>query len=284
MAIANFTAQADNSTDAAFRLWGKGLSDALTAVGVIKTGDTGQINWTTVTHPTVAGAYQGYEIRVLSTPSGFPVYIKIEFGCTSGSVNAPAIRVTVGSGSDGAGTINGSVASAVSISCLQSAVTYNCYVSGDTSRMSFGMFLTDTSNVGMTCAVGRRKDSAGNDLDYGVNITAAWLTGRSQQYLPKPSLGSAYPSAAMTSLQSLCPPSGTGSYNGDTGAFPVFFNLGAPENPDMGLCIYCVGDYATGAVVPVTMYGQTYNFITMGAGISPTANGNGNARVAVRYQ
>jgi len=58
-----------HGSDADFRVWGKELSDKLQALGgspsaLVKTADTGQINWVTVTRP---GARKdaGYEVYYL---------------------------------------------------------------------------------------------------------------------------------------------------------------------------------------------------------------------------
>jgi|GEM_PF-4234531 len=141
-----------------------------------------------------------------------------------------------------------------------------------------------TSGGSVHFSVGRRKDATGNDTDLGVNIVAGYNSGIQQQCLPKPTLGSAYPASPMNAVQCLCPPSGTASYSGDTGIFPVFVNLGAPENPDMGACIFCSGDFASASLVEVAMYGKTFRFITGGGNLNPTTNGNSLARVAMRYE
>jgi len=94
-------------TTAAFRTWGKQFSDALTAVGLAKTSDTGQIDWTTVTGPTI-NTYAGYEIRRLSDSidSTYPIFLKIEYGAGA-STSYCAMRISVGHASDGAGNLTG---------------------------------------------------------------------------------------------------------------------------------------------------------------------------------
>ncbi|MCB1713466.1 MAG: hypothetical protein KDH96_13660, partial [Candidatus Riesia sp.] len=79
MAISSFMAKPSSSTDALFRDWGSKLSAAIQAVGLVKTGDTGQINWSTVT---VGTGIRGYEIFRFndSLQATTPVFIKIEYG------------------------------------------------------------------------------------------------------------------------------------------------------------------------------------------------------------
>jgi hypothetical protein len=99
----------DNSTDAAFRAWGSDLSGKFAAAGLIKTGDSGQINWTTVPRP-ASSAFGGYEVWRFndSLQSAAPVFLKIEYGSSSNQ-GTPALRVTLGTGSNGAGTLTGLV-------------------------------------------------------------------------------------------------------------------------------------------------------------------------------
>lgn len=98
------------TTDAKFRTWGLACSTALQACGLVKTSDTGQINWVTVTKPVATNTKAGYEIYRFSDTlqATKPVFIRIDYG--SGAVasgNAPGTWITVGTSTDGAGTITG---------------------------------------------------------------------------------------------------------------------------------------------------------------------------------
>ena len=102
----------EHSSDATFRAWGSDLSARFAAAGLVQTADTGQINWVTVTRPTTL-TFAGYEIwrfdDALQATS--PVFIKVEYG-TANSTAVPAIRVTVSSATNGAGTSTGLFTSA----------------------------------------------------------------------------------------------------------------------------------------------------------------------------
>lgn len=92
----------DQTTDAAFRVWGSELSVKLAAVGMVQTADTGQINWTTVTRAAGSTA-AGYEIWRLSSSN---LFFKLEYG--SGNANtSPSLWLTAGTGSNGSGTLTG---------------------------------------------------------------------------------------------------------------------------------------------------------------------------------
>lgn len=107
MAKSQTTTTIAHSDDTTFRAWITELSGQLDAAGLATAGDTGQINLATATRPgTMAAA--GYQIRYLndSLHGSKPLYFKFEFG-TAGSANTPAIWITAGSGTNGAGTITG---------------------------------------------------------------------------------------------------------------------------------------------------------------------------------
>ena len=97
-----------HANDADFRAWGSNMSGAFDAmVKFPKAADSGQINWATVARP-AGNVAAGYEIRYLndSLNATAPLFVKIEYG-TDSTVTNPAIWITVGKGSNGAGTITG---------------------------------------------------------------------------------------------------------------------------------------------------------------------------------
>ncbi len=110
MTTATTFANAAITNDATFRAWGTVVSAAFASAGLVQTSDTGQINWTTVLKPTAAITLAGYEIwRFNDSLQGTaPIFLKISYYSgqnTSG--NSPALRVTVGTGSNGTGAITG---------------------------------------------------------------------------------------------------------------------------------------------------------------------------------
>ena len=121
----------DHTSDVAFRAWGSELSGKLSAVGMIQTADTGQINWSTVVRAgTTSDA--GYEIwRFDDTQqSTAPIYLKLLYG-TGATTSAPRLGYQVGSGTNGAGTINGQ----------NTAVTY-AYAGGTPAVVSKNSFIS----------------------------------------------------------------------------------------------------------------------------------------------
>lgn len=116
MTTASTNTPLDHSTDAAFRTWGLAMSTQFTSIGFLKTADTGQIDWTTVTRPGGTNTAAGYEIRVFADTlqSTKPIYVKIEYGNGS-ATSYPQVWVTVGVGSNGSGTLTGITTSRVTI-------------------------------------------------------------------------------------------------------------------------------------------------------------------------
>lgn len=129
MTTQTYTAVIDHTSDAGFRAWGAALSANLAAAGLVQTADSGQINWSTVTRPSTSTA-GGYEIWRFADSS---LYLKIEYGTGSGA-NTPNGWITVGTGSNGSGTITGQsstrstwmVGNAAAASTSTTYTTYIC--------------------------------------------------------------------------------------------------------------------------------------------------------------
>lgn len=105
MTTATTTTPIDHTTTAGFRAWGAEMKAQLSAVGLVNTADTGQINWATVNFTATASTVQGYEIWRFADST---LYIKFEYGTGSNGSGYPGLWVTVGTGSNGSGTITGS--------------------------------------------------------------------------------------------------------------------------------------------------------------------------------
>lgn len=152
----------DVSSDANFRSWGSAISTALQVVGLVKTTDTGQINWTTITIPSHSGVGGnidlGYEIYKFndSLQSSTPIFVKIAYGVyqpgsfAAGSGLVPSLTVGVGTATNGAGTFVGAsnterllggpfVANEGAITMTANTTPSTCYFSGDGSYLCMGL-------------------------------------------------------------------------------------------------------------------------------------------------
>lgn len=158
------------TTDAEFRARGLWISDQLTALGWAKTADTGQIDWATVTKPTVANTVAGYEIRQ-SNDAFADIYVKIEYG-SAANVGVIGFWWTFGAGSDGAGAITGvKTVRKQTAGTATGAVGCTDYVCGNASR--FWVLLAANTSAGTmtnTLAGGgvqRTTDASGVDTATG---------------------------------------------------------------------------------------------------------------------
>lgn len=128
MTTLTFTTVIDHSSDATFRLWGAEFDAKLTVLGLVQTADTGQINWVTVARPGTSTA-AGYTVWRFADSS---LYLKFEYGTGTAST-IPQMWITVGTGSNGSGTLTGQTSTRAiwtAQTVIASAVaTYTTYMS-----------------------------------------------------------------------------------------------------------------------------------------------------------
>ena len=295
MATSNWTTAAQHDSDANFRIWGSELSTKLQAMsstpGLVKTGDTGQINWTTVTRPAV-NSDAGYEIYYLndSLHATSPVYFKIWYGSAS-NVAYPRIRIQVGTGSDGAGTLTGttSTASICNKSAATSATTYTSYLCVNTGFVGLawkvaatfvGSFLicrscdADGTPNGKAIFIGTRSTSTSNFAGQTVRLESV----------------AAAQTQDATARCSLIPGGKTSSAVGAD--FEVYLCwMNAPDiRPIFGAGCVIVDDYPLGTTISVALVGTTARtYLSTGAGSSapfpiPDAGGVTTSGLAMLWE
>jgi hypothetical protein len=176
MTTSTYSTVIDHSNDAGFRAWGSELSTALSAVGLVQTADTGQINWATATRPGTSTA-AGYEIyRFDDALQGTaPIYFKLEYGTSSSATTIPQLWLTIGTGSNGSGTITDEVVArtvcATSAAAPNTAVPYPSYVCNvDGQLMVCSKTGAGPSSYypGMFWHIGRTTDDSGDATADGV--------------------------------------------------------------------------------------------------------------------
>lgn len=180
------------STNAAFRAWGLAVSGALATCGMVKTADTGQIDWTTVAAPGAGSTFMGYEIWRFndSLQATRPIYFKLRYGSGTNS-GTPQLELTVGTGSDGAGTLTSVAGFGTTVSTASSlfggadalaATTSNCFFGG-VDGSGIGVMLwpaTGSSWGGMMFAIERTRDitgTANGDGFYWIRAYSGSSTG-----------------------------------------------------------------------------------------------------------
>lgn len=160
------------SNDADFRSWGSGIAAQLAAVGLVQTADTGQVNWSTVTRPSAA-TDGGYEIWRFNDAlqATLPIYIRIDFGVAA-TQDRPRLKFTVGTGSNGSGTINGQAGTAVTgtnTSSKTAGVTLPSYCSHTAGQFALVSGVDNASpNYTHSAIIERSHDATGAATADGI--------------------------------------------------------------------------------------------------------------------
>lgn len=269
----------DHTSDAGFRAWGSELSGQLTSVGttsgcLTQTADTGQINWATVNRPGTNTA-AGYEIWQLTDSLGVssPIYLKVEYG-TGGVATAPYLAVTVGTGTNGSGTLTGSVSTQYNCSRnsapSSTVLSYNNYVScsdgfvGAALKMGY-----TTSGHFVFFAVNRPCDPDGTLRSDGIQFYH-WATGNGL-YAETLNLttGVKYGDAsnkAFCMVPNLISLTGVGS---DINAFKHYVAYPAVHSLN-GVCSVLCSEMGQGTTDTATLNGATpHIYVQLGSAISP---------------
>lgn len=269
MALETFSAAMTNATDAQFREWGKAISDSLQAVGIVKTADSGQIDWAAVSAPTAANTQMGYEIYRFNDTlqSTAPVFIKLSFGSGS-STSYPALWISVGTGSNGSGTITGEMLPEQQNYAYASSTAVTHYISGSSNRFVIAI-QGSSSGYHIVLTMERTHDSSGSDTSNGVMVNRIAYSVDSQHY----TLFS--DSSVVTTSQIMCltPTGMSGAKSPDINLYPVrFFTPG--EGPVSNCLVgYISGDFAVNSSYTVSICGIDRAFRTMQSSSSSSGYG-----------
>lgn len=286
----------DNSTLANFKAWAMAISAAFTSFGWTQSSDTGQVTWSSVSAvPSSTYVYEIWEMAD-TLQSTMPVFVKIQYGYSS---TAPRIGITVGTGSNGTGTITGVVCSSVPWlsnydTNYSASVPLMCYFSGSTNRISFYMWSHPTTATMVVFSVERAHDSSGADLS--TYVTAAFgaadnisTNNAKQQTFTSTVLGNLELSFINVPLSS---GSNTGYANGTVACMPIFPVLGKVLNPLLGLASCASNDASNGSIITLSsFYGSTHTYVCCYCsggyygymGLSK-ANAGTNMALLVRYE
>lgn len=187
------------SNDTNFRAWGSGIAGGIVAAGLVKTADTGQVDWVTVLRATATLQKQGYEIYRFddALQATRPVFIRIDYGSGS-NVSNPMMWLTVGTATDGAGTITAHTSFPNSLTAVRtlhyntstayfSSTSQPVYVDSDDggSLMIAGWFNVPGSGqptwVGFITIVERTRNFDGTTNGEGVMVLNTTIGGAVMQ-------------------------------------------------------------------------------------------------------
>ncbi len=173
-----------------FRAWGTAFAAALEAAGLIKTADTGQIDWATVTFATSTSVSRGYEIRRFNDTlqATKPIFVKITYG-NPAAAGGVSLNVQFGVGSNGTGSLTGSTFQFGSTMAASGVLSlYNAvppiatsplrpiWTSYDSGRVTvhFGANIDFMSNDGCGFGIQRTVDEAGVPTNEGFFVICAF--------------------------------------------------------------------------------------------------------------
>lgn len=185
MATLNSAHVRDNSTLTNFKDWAQSISNAFSTFGWTQSADTGQVNWSTIAS---VPAVNTYVYEIWEPNDGLAnFFFKVEYGTNAGSSNtAPQIRLSIGTSTNGAGTLTGSVTAlpvipATSVSVTSTVTQFQCYFSGQAGRIGVLMWRDDVTNTGpLFFAVERSINGSGAYTSDYVTLLSMGASGASQ--------------------------------------------------------------------------------------------------------
>jgi hypothetical protein len=275
-----------NTASTAFRTWGGAISTALATAGLVQTSDTGQINWTTVTNPGTTSTAYGYEVWRFndSLQSTKPLFFKLEYGAGAAAAT-PALWVTTGTATDGAGTMTSASGTGTSTTSRRTigdttqtltAVTGNVYIGAPDSSCIGVLAWPGYSSTwgGMAFFIERTRDSDGTPNGNGYLFgSAKSLTGSAGTTTWDQRHFSGLPIPSQWTM-GLCPflnDSNFTSVSDGATLYPLPFmtgytpRMGGPSKLLVGIG---KGDVTANTTFSMTHYGGSRTWVSAGPGVT----------------
>lgn len=278
-------------TDAEFRAWGSAVGIKLALMGLVQTSDTGQINWTTVVKPAGASASQGYEIWRFadSLQATDPVFIKLEYGSSSVASSIAGMWITVGTATNGAGTLTGTTSTRYAVGLgTNDATTRLSVFSGDTDRFAFALFSgAQAGNLCLLISVEREVNSAGTRIAGGCLITIGSTNNGTASAPRQEYYDHGIAAFAEASLGFFYPTIGAGVEGTEVGLSPQYHARGTFLPAGLNTMGYIESAIAANTTFSATVYGAAHTYYALGSLTATTAmnrTGNASGRVALRYE
>lgn len=296
MTTASTNTVVGQDTNAHFQAWIAEIVTMLfTTLGVTQTADTGQINTSTVTIPGTTQTSAGYVIGRFNdtAQSTSPIFFKLEFG-TGSTVAVPAMWITIGTGSNGSGTLTGTVGTRVAAAQNQLSISspnVTPYITRACYNTTDGVLwlVWKNSGVGVTnqaiggFAIFRSNDSSGAVTTDAVALltNSASATGQNTgnaaiQYISYLT-STAYNGTNGTSSAAWCtqPLATTVTLFGSNAQFGIVWQY----TPQIGIsnwaAIALVGEYAVGTTTVDALVGSTtHTYIAVGGAFGTTQLGS----------
>lgn len=183
MTTKTYTDLIDHTSDAGYRAWASRLHNAFVECGLVATNDSGQIDFDVATRP-ATHSFDNYRIYRFddAMQSSRPIFIRVEYG-TGADTDRPALRIGVGSGTDGSGKLTGMALNAKYVSYDRMDTSNHqtrlyptrvCVVDGCFWFVSgTGSYSSSTSSLPSAWAffvIGRTVDNVGDADDRGALV------------------------------------------------------------------------------------------------------------------
>ncbi|MGH7619852.1 MAG: hypothetical protein ACREPM_21785 [Gemmatimonadaceae bacterium] len=292
----------DVSTDPHFQAFCTFVKSVLDAGGWTQTSDTGQMNVATATHPAaVANTKAGYLVYAMadSLQATKPVFVRFDFGC-SNTVNCPALWITIGTGSNGSGTITGLMFNGGAVTSAQvrgagatnTTTPVNSYGSADTARVQLLMYQATSMLI---LSITRTVNSSGVYNSDGVCVSYCNNQGNTgalalTQFLPFPGGGGTPTSENGGSI--ILSSQANSTINSNTGIGLLNYFNGFALSPPGDIVVVNSGDFAAEAQFTMTVYGASHTFqlgafagscFYIGTGGGGTQTLRSNTRIGIRF-
>lgn len=265
--ISTFSMVPDATTsDATWRTFTSAVTAALDAAGFTKTSDTGQVTWAAQTRASATlGVY--YEIRKFTDGNATNIYLRFDYYVTG---STPLIAITVGTGTNGAGTINANASQVITIFDHQSTSTFQGYLRYDTSsiQLAFGQSATVTDTTcGSMLSVSRTVDTTGAYTSTGAQIIVACSAVANNLKVQFISTSGNNPASVtqspLTNFPALTSAATNTTFGLNWGLFPCYPNQGPLGNPDPSAFFFSNQVLAKGnlQILTLSIYGTNHNYI-----------------------
>lgn len=285
--------QMTNSTDPLWRAWVQFVDDVFVASGGwVNTADTGQMTISTSLHPTIANTIVGYRIYRMADAlqATAPLFVKCSYGSSAAAANSPQVTIALGTGTDGAGNITGSLATLAVTSGLNGTNASTSYGSADTNRCQFMLFVRNAATDSFLFSVERTKDATtGADTADGFLISWQDTTPGTVSIYLNALPGAQPPAERWCVVLSNANPSTFGSNTGI--GFPLHFK-GFVQPVGLGIIVVNKSDFLAAAQPSVSVYGtnHTYQLADSDANAMSVGIGGGGAgtisarRFGIRFE
>jgi hypothetical protein len=299
-----YSGTGDTPQHSNIRAWAQFFEDTLVAVGGwAVTADTGQTLPSALNGANTGNEKRGYRVYRMTDPlqATYPVFMRIDYGGGTNVGNTPAIWVTIGTGSNGAGTITGilwnggSVAtpSAQSVTNTLSPNPFSSYGSAGPSRAAIALFIQSTTrDYPLVFSIERTKNSQGLDSGDGLLLVYSGVqTGGNlshSRYIvyaggvqPTAELGLSYILTYQTPTQTFAP--------GDIGVGIVIHFKGIAQQPGTHIMITNSNDVSPEGIIKMILYNATRTYVQLNSYVPNKAFSggfaqiDGNARILMRY-